>query len=186
MLYAFDAQSSTYVIEQLLERGLLRNAGNELFGNSTIIKYQITARGWEKLDSLRTASGSAKKQAFVAMWFHPDMEEFYTNGIGPAVEACGLRSFRVDLKEHNNKICDEIIAEIRRSRILVADFTGDRGGVYYEAGFASGLGIPVIWTVRKDFLTKVHFDTRQYNHIVYETADELRSKLENRIRATIP
>jgi hypothetical protein len=48
-----------------------------------------------------------------------------------------------------------------------------------------GLGIPVIWTVRKDQIDQTHFDTRQYNHITYETADELRAKLRNRIKATI-
>ena len=47
---------------------------------------------------------------------------------------------------------------------MVADFTCEkgkvRGGVYYEAGFAQGIGIPVIWTVAKDSLDDVHFDTR--------------------------
>jgi nucleoside 2-deoxyribosyltransferase len=69
---------------------------------------------------------------------------------------------------------------------VVADFTGDRGGVYYEAGFAQGLGIPVIWTVREDWLDRIHFDTRQYNHIHYATPEELRKALKNRILATIP
>jgi hypothetical protein len=55
---------------------------------------------------------------------------------------------------HNNKIDDEIVAEIRRSKFLLADFTCEkekvRGGVYFEAGFGMRLGIPVIWTVAKD------------------------------------
>ena len=41
--------------------------------------------------------------------------------------------------------------QIRKSKFLIADFTGQRGGVYYEAGFAYGLGLPVIWTCRKDW-----------------------------------
>ena len=68
---------------------------------------------------------------------------------------------------------------------MVADFTGNRGGVYYEAGFAGGLGIPVIWIVHEDDLDDVHFDTRQYNHITYSTPEELRDKLKARILATI-
>ena len=59
------------------------------------------------------------------------------------------------------------------------------GGVYYEAGFAHGLDIPVIFCCRKDVLEKVHFDTRQYNHIVWEKPEELREKLANRIAAVI-
>jgi hypothetical protein len=96
---------------------------------------------------------------------------------------------RIDKKEHNNKIDDEILAEIRRSRFLIADFTCEpknvRGGVYYEAGFAQGLGIPVIWTCRETSLADLHFDTRQYSHIVWKTPADLFTQLKNRIGATI-
>lgn len=122
-----------------------------------------------------------------AMWFDPSMEDLYEKAIKPAVEADQkTRCVRVDLVEHNDKICDQIIAEIRRSKYVVADFTGQRGGVYFEAGFAQGLGIPVIWTVKACDVGKLHFDTRQYNHIVYDSAEDLLAKLANRIRATIP
>jgi nucleoside 2-deoxyribosyltransferase len=79
----------------------------------------------------------------------------------------------------------QIIADIRRSKFLIADFTGHRGGVYFEAGFALGLGLPVIWTCRKEELDKLHFDIRQYNFIDWETDGELQERLTNRIRATI-
>ncbi len=96
---------------------------------------------------------------------------------------------RIDQKEHINKIDDEIIAGIKQSRFLVADFThgedGARGGVYYEAGFAHGLGLPVIFTCQKDSVDKLHFDTNHYNHIVWTTPEELREKLKNRILAVI-
>ena len=92
----------------------------------------------------------------------------------------------MDLKEHNEKICDAIIAEIRKSKFVVTDFTGHRGGVYFEAGYALGLGLPVIWTCSKDDLDGSNFDTRQYNHIVWESDEELFEKLRRRIEATIP
>jgi nucleoside 2-deoxyribosyltransferase len=96
---------------------------------------------------------------------------------------------RIDKKDHNNKIDDEIVSEIRRSRFLVADFTCEpekvRGGVYFEAGFALGLGLPVIWTCKHTSLDDLHFDTRQYAHIVWETPDNLYAQLRNRIGATI-
>ena len=68
---------------------------------------------------------------------------------------------------------------------MVADFTGDRGGVYYEAGFAQGLGIPVIWTCRSDWTQRIHFDTRQYNRIEWESPSDLADKLHNRVSATV-
>ena len=87
--------------------------------------------------------------------------------------------------EHNQKICDKILAEIRLCQFMVADFTLHRGGIYFEAGFAMGLGRPVIWLCRHDDVDKTHFDTRQYNHVLWESPAELRDKLTNRIRATI-
>jgi nucleoside 2-deoxyribosyltransferase len=69
---------------------------------------------------------------------------------------------------------------------VVAEFSGDRGGVYFEAGFAMGLGLPVVWVVRDDELKKVHFDTNHFNHITWSTVEELRTKLQRRIEATIP
>lgn len=69
---------------------------------------------------------------------------------------------------------------------MVADFTGHRHGVYFEAGFAMGLGIPVIWLCQEDEIDKTHFDTRQYNHILWNSAEDLYQKLLNRIQATVP
>ena len=123
------------------------------------------------------------------MWFHNDMLDLWENGFQPAIREAGYEPIRVDQQEHLNKIDDQIISEIRKSRFVVADFThgktGPRGGVYYEAGFAYGLNIPVIFSCRDDMLDKVHFDTRQFNHLVWETAEELRGMLVKRIGAVI-
>jgi nucleoside 2-deoxyribosyltransferase len=91
----------------------------------------------------------------------------------------------VDRKEHNEDINDFMIAEIRKSKFMVADFTDHKHGVYFEAGMMMGLGRPVIFTCREDQLGKAHFDTRQYSHIIWNTPEELREKLKRRIQATI-
>src|SRR5262249_40164003 len=130
---------------------------------------------------------SKSTKAFVAMSFARDLDEFFRNGMEPGIRAAGYDALRIDRTEHNNRIDDEIIAAIRQTKFLVADFTNNRGGVYYEAGFAKGLGREVIWSVRNDHLRKVHFDTRQYNFIRWETNDLPRfaKDLQNRIEATI-
>lgn len=144
--------------------------------------------GYARLAEL-DAVGTASEQAFVAMWFDESMNDAYENGIAQAIQDAGYNPLRIDRKYHNNKIDDEIIAEIRRSRFVVADFTqgegGARGGVYYEAGFAHGHSIPVIFTCKQDALERVHFDTRQYNHIAWTGAGDLRTRLAQRISATI-
>lgn len=125
-------------------------------------------------------------QVFVAMWFDKSVDKYFTEGIKKAIDdSIKYKVVRVDFVEHNNKICDQIIAEINKSKLLIADFTGDRGGVYFESGYAQGLGIPVIWTVQEDWVNKLHFDTRQYNHIVYKDETELYKKLKARIEATV-
>ena len=148
----------------------------------------LTVEGYTRLAELRAVQKESS-QAFVAMWFDDSTDSAWSEGLRPGIEDAGYEAFRIDRKEHNNKIDDEIIAELRRSRFVVADFTqgadGARGGVYYEAGFAHGLNIPVIFTCRKDTLDKIHFDTRQYNHIVWETPVELRQRLAARISAEI-
>jgi hypothetical protein len=144
----------------------------------------ITPSGWGRIGELQ-AVGVRPGQAFVAMWFADELEAAWKGGLYKGIRAAGYRPLRIDKEEHNEKICDRIIAEIRRSGFLVADVTGHRQGVYFEAGYALGLGIPVIWTCRKDQLKRCRFDTRQYNHIVWETPMELAKALEHRIRATI-
>jgi hypothetical protein len=144
----------------------------------------LTASGYKKIEELESRN-KASKQAFVAMWFNDELKDIYDNYIYKAINEAKFKPLRIDGKEHINKICDEIIAEIRKSRFIVADFTGQRGGVYYEAGFAHGLGIPVIWTCRKKDIDELHFDIRQYNCIIWETGQELYERLKARIEAVI-
>jgi hypothetical protein len=63
--------------------------------------------------------------------------------------------------------------------------TLQRSGVYFEAGFALGLPRTVIWTWRDDALKNVHFDTRQYSHVVWTEPTDLRTKLASSIKATV-
>jgi len=146
----------------------------------------ITPRGHDHVSNVQR--GNIDKVAgFCAMWFDSSMNPIWSHAIRPAIMAAGYDAIRIDGVEHNNKIDDEILANIRASRFVVADFTGERGGVYFEAGFAMGLGRPVIWTVQKDWLSKVHFDNRQYNFIVWNPNDleDFKKRLHLRIEATI-
>lgn len=178
--YARDAKEFEFFMEKAKELGYIEASINTL-----LYGHRLSLKGWERVANLRLKQ-SDSRQAFVAMWFDKDMAAAFLDGFKPALEAMGYRPFRVDLREHNGKIDDLIIAEIRKSGLLIADFTGQRGGVYFEAGFAMGLGISVIWTCRSDDVEKLHFDTRQYNHIVWTDASDLREKLQLRIEASLP
>ena len=148
--------------------------------------FSISPQGWDFLGNYSFVPPRTD-QAFVAMWFDESMHSAWTDGIRSGVEAAGYKAIRIDKQEHNNRIDDEIVAEIRKSKFTVSDFTGQRGGVYFEAGFTLGLGRPVIWLCREDELNKVHFDTRQYNFILWRPSalEHLAKAIENRISATI-
>ena len=148
-------------------------------------RYSISPKGWAYLESLRHENPNSQI-GFIAMWFDESMNDAWL-AIDKGIRAAGYEPLRIDQKEHNNKIDDEIIAAIRRSRFVVSDFTRQRGGVYFEAGFAKGLNLEVFWLCRQDELKEVHFDTRQYNFIVWEADKlmDLSKDLKNRIEATI-
>jgi len=113
------------------------------------------------------------------------MDPVWETGIKPAIEKAGYRPLRVDKEPHLDRIDAKIISAIRDSRFLIADVTGQNAGVYFEAGFALGLNRPVIWCVTEDDLKAVHFDTRQYNHIVWKTPEDLQEQLYDSICANI-
>jgi hypothetical protein len=146
----------------------------------------ITPEGFAYLDKEKY-SNAESQLGFCAMWFDPKVKSIWHDAIHPAILAAGYEPKRIDEHQHNNRIDDEIIATIRRSKFVVADFTGQRGGVYFEAGFALGMNLPVIWTVEKSELEKVHFDNRQYNFVVWEEdkLPEFQQALQMRIESTL-
>ena len=186
---SIDAEELAFFSEYLEEKGWIKGKLGSAVGGGVVGVVQISVEGYSHISDITSKQDSAK--CFVAMWFHDSTNKAWEQGIKLGIEDAGYEAVRIDQKEHVNKIDDEIIAEIRRSRFVVADFTqgekGARGGVYYEAGFAHGLGIEVIFTCRKDVLDNddIHFDTRQYNHIDWETPEELRQRLADRISAVI-
>lgn len=180
-----------FLLNYLRDSGWLNHTGtnNKIFKETGLAQGVVTVAGFNQIAELVSAVDST--QAFVAMWFNPEMDQVYDKGILPAIESAGFTSFRADRENFLVRIDDKVITEIRRSRFLIADMThgkgGARGSVYFEAGFAFGLNLPVIFTCRKDILKTLHFDIRQYPHLDWtvETIETFRQNLENKIRATI-
>ena len=80
--------------------------------------------------------------------------------------------------------------EIQCSDFMIADLTHANNGAYWEAGYAEGLGKPVIYTCEKEKFNsqKTHFDTNHHLTVLWdkdapEQAGEL---LKATIRATLP
>lgn len=177
LLIMRDAREAMEFERELIRRGYIR----EIAMN---IPPALTVGGWERLEEIKRA-GRQSSRVFVAMWFKEGMEEIYNDGIKPAIENTGYEPLRIDKHEHVNRIDDEIIGQIKRSRFMVADFTGQRCGVYFEAGMMQGLGRNVIWMCDQKELegNALHFDVRQFNFVAYQSAQEAGARLYQRILA---
>ncbi len=119
------------------------------------------------------------------MWFREDLLPAYREGFEPTLKDLGYTPIRVDQGHQRDKVDDYIMASIRKSALLVADFTGMRSGVFFEAGLALGLNKPVVWTCREDCRGQIgeHFDTRQYPHLLWTDVPDLCKKLRDKIEA---
>lgn len=166
----------SYHIQSLIERKLLQ-------AKTSINEVRITSDGWEYIDRLRNPTAGNRSDIFVAMSFSEKLRDAWEFGIRPGISAAGYRAKRVDSDAHNDKIDDRIIAGIRACYATVVDVTTQNAGAYFEAGFAMGLGRPVVWTVQRDDLPSLHFDTRQFNHIVWDDPRDFSIKLANHLLA---
>lgn len=176
LIPAKHTEECVSLLNHLEERGLLRKD----MGSRT---WRLTGEGW---DATEPVAGGVPGHAFVAMAFHASLTPAFELGIQPAIEAdCGMTATRTDKQHFGEKICDRIIAEIRRAQFVVADFTLQSHGVYFEAGHALALGRPVIWSCSEDDRTNLHFDIRQYPFIFWSEPKNLREQLRDRIRALI-
>lgn len=184
LAWAENEDELIYYLQSLMERNFIVTTKGHPVISKILDSVKITAAGWDFLDKNEKV-GTISKQVFVAMSFSSELNSIWTDAIKKAIENAGYSPYRIGVKPHADRIDTKIMAEIRNSRFLVADVTEQRQGVYFEAGYALGLGLPVIWSCRKDDLANVHFDTRQYNHIIWEKPEELKEELYNFICAIV-
>jgi len=167
----------------LIERGWLageykKGATDFVFGDIT-----ISALGWEVYE--REFGSIQSRDVFIAMDFNLPDRQNIQEAIKRACAANKFEAQTIDEHQSTGSIPDEMLAKIHHSRFMVAEFTNQNRGVYFEAGYAMGRKIPVIWTVKKEEMANIHFDINHFNHITWGTLAELEEKLKNRIAAVI-
>lgn len=175
--YSETLSDVEFLMQALVDKGLAKHA-------SLDYAVSLTPLGYSQLYEWQSEIGGFK-QGFVAMWFHDEMVEVYEAGLEEGIRRAGYESVRVDKVEHVNRIDDEIIRQINQSKFVVADFTGHRAGVYFEAGYALGKGLPVIWTCKKSDVDQLHFDIRQFNCIDWDEPADLAARLFARVEALL-
>ncbi|MBI3531316.1 MAG: hypothetical protein HY068_02350 [Burkholderiales bacterium] len=194
-LGALSSASVRWAIDQALSAELLEGvAVRTILGDEDfrLLNATLTVKGWARVEELlRSANGSRK--GFMAMKFgDSQLDAVFRQYFKPAVHKAGFDLVRLDDEPRAGLIDDRLRLEIRTSRFLVADLSHANAGAYWEAGFAEGLGRPVIYTCRKDVFdnpaTKPHFDTNHHLTVVWDPADAAAAaeQLKTVIRVTLP
>lgn len=154
-------------------------------------KVTLSFTGWETYERLQRESPRQTRRAFMAMLYgNKLLDKIFATCFKPAVARTGFDLVRLDEKPQAGLIDDRLRLEIRRSRFLIADLTHGSYGAYWEAGYAEGLGKPVIYTCEKREFEEhsTHFDTNHLHTVPWEESD-LKSagdRLALTIRTTLP
>jgi nucleoside 2-deoxyribosyltransferase len=183
---ALDLGNFVAVVSALVERGLLRgtpSSGGAFAG-------QLTLAGWQAYAEVKRGRPDSRR-AFMAMPYGDEvLDGVFTECLRPAVAATGFELFRLNDAAPAGLIDDRLRVEIRRSRFLVADLTGANRGAYWEAGFAEGLGKPVIYTCEEGHFKSfgTHFDTSHHQTVLWteKSLGCAAEALKTTIRATLP
>lgn len=189
--YAEDAAEFNLMVSILTDIGYLCER-QARFGEYDC-GYFITVEGMKYAESLLSGNNNSTA-VFVAMKCTDDFKSVYEEGIKPACAKFGFSVFTIDETKYPGDITDKVIAGIKTSRFIIADFTSNPLSVYYEAEYAKGLGREVIKTCNKKWfeeekdgkkVNQLHFDIQYDNLILWEDEKDLLQKLEDRIQATI-
>lgn len=169
------------IIFTCIDLGFIKDEGS----TKSTFPVSLTLKGWEEAEKFETQKSS--NISFVAMSFDPEMIQIYNDWIEPAIRESGFEPYIV-LDQHPESdvtINDAILAGIKKAKFTIADFTNHKSGVYFEAGYALGRGQKVIYTCQEDHIGKAHFDTRNYQHLVWRDGEDLKKKLMDKIEVFI-
>lgn len=181
-VYSFVQKSSefTYILLGLDDSGFIQYVSGK--DNKGVVK--LLFKGYEKIEKIKETA-IFSNQCFVAMSFDKTRDPIYDNIIYKVINETGYSPYRIDRDEHKELIPFKMIEEIKNSKFVIADCTLQKDGIYFEAGYAMGRGLPVIWLCEKSDFDNAHFDIKQYNHILYKDETDLYKKLTTRINAII-
>ena len=170
--------------EELVESKILKAApkGTAVESNPvgpprpSFTNINLSLDGWEQYEAEKRGR-FAGNYGFLARKFNnPDLESFVQKVVKPAVkEATG--SDLVDMRDVPKAgIIDNIMrTRIRDAKFVIADLTDDNNGAYWEAGYAEGLGKPVIYICEKEKFESddgTHFDTNHCTTVIWSKSKD--------------
>ena len=170
------------IAAELVDQGLL-TAGifKELSGLKQIANIGLTLSGWEKYEAEKIGDFSGN-YGFIAMKFGDAILDPFISDIVKPVIREKLGFDLIDLRDVARAgIIDNIMREkIRDSAFVIVDLTHDNSGAYWEAGYAEGLGKPVVYICERTKFdeAKTHFDTNHCTTVIWKNDDPDRFSTE--------
>ena len=164
------------ILEELYQQGILSMADPVKTLDGTLfvdISLTPSGREWYEVEKRGRFEG---KHGFIAMQFgDPDLTLFVEEVVKPAVK----RGIGCDLVNMNDVaragVIDNIMrTQIREATFVVVDLTHGNPEAYWEAGYAEGLGKPVLYICEsgKFEAKKTHFDTNHCTTVPWSRDDD--------------
>ena len=161
------------ILKDLAERGTVKFEHIDPY--SRFMAVTLTLAGWEQYEAEKRGEFQSNR-GFIAMQFgDPELDPFVKDVVKPAVKE-DLGYDLVDMRDVARAgVIDNILrTQIRDAAFLIVDLTHDNPGAYWEAGYAEGLGKPVIYICEKaKFETeRTHFDTNHCTTVPWSRDDD--------------
>jgi hypothetical protein len=161
-----------------------------LSGGSPDVTLQLNMRGWSRYETLKQRRIESRKVIMAMKFGDRELNEVVSSCFAPAVKRAGFELRTIADGQPAGLIDDQLRVALRTSRFVVADLTHRNNGAYWEAGFAEGLGRPVIYTCRETEWAGggSHFDTNHLVTVIWNPANlpKAGEQLTATIRATLP
>lgn len=139
------------------------------------------------LKMVQPLTGGSSRTVFIMMPFASDFDDVYdvVRGAVAAVDE-SMKVVRLDEIRAAGSITEDLVAEIRKSALCLADVTDSNPNVMWEVGFATALGKPVIAISQGS--DKLPFDIKDVRTLMYNRASlskTLRDPLSAALKATL-
>ena len=147
----------------------------EIGGSVSLFNVNLTLNGWEQYETEKRGEFKGN-YGFIAMQFRDsELDPFVKDVVKPAVEE-GIGYKLVDMRDIGRAgVIDNIMrTQIRDAAFVIVDLTHDNSGAYWEAGYAEGLGKPVLYICEKTKFDekKTHFDTNHCTTVPWSRDDD--------------
>ena len=194
LLGSVDDNAYNYMIDCIAKSGYFNGSSSVYDGTYPYQDCCLTLAGWQRYRELSSVH-SVYRHGFMAMKYGDEQTDaIVREHFVPQVALAGFELKRLDEGQPAGLIDDQLRVSIRQARFLVCDLTHGNRGAYWEAGFAEGLGTPVIYTCRRDVFNDPnhechpHFDAAHWVTIPWdpESPTDAATKLKAIVRATLP